>query len=413
MKVLWITNIVFPEALSLLSGKETSIGTGSWLIASSKILTSDCTELQLYVASVCSSVNTLTFLDGDKNKYILLPVLKGGKPYNVKYEYLWREINSKISPDIIHIHGTEQLYGLAYINACGSKHVVVSIQGLISQIGIHYLGGLSKIQILRNLTFHDILKGGLIAEQKRCIEKGKYEKMIIRSVNHVIGRTTWDRAHSFNINHNIKYYHCDEMLREDFYYGKWMFEKCQKHAVFVSQSYYPLKGFHILLKAVDILKEKYPDIEIRVGGLDIFNVNWYRIWGYGRLINRYIETHKLSKHISFLGNLSANRMKSEYLNCNVFVSPSSIENSPNSVCEAQILGVPTVASYVGGTMDIMKGNEENLYRYDDYEMLAYRISQIFESGEKQNDCSEYALIRHNREKFVKSMMRIYQTISKE
>jgi glycosyltransferase involved in cell wall biosynthesis len=41
-------------------------------------------------------------------------------------------------------------------------------------------------------------------------------------------------------------------------------------------------------------------------------------------------------------------MKSEYLNCKVFVSPSPIENSPNSVWDAEILGVPTVASYVGG-----------------------------------------------------------------
>lgn len=63
-------------------------------------------------------------------------------------------------------------------------------------------------------------------------------------------------------------------------------------------------------------------------------------------------------------------MVKRYLLSNVFICPSTIENSPNSLCEAQLLGVPHIASYVGGTADLMKGNEECLYRFEETEMLA-------------------------------------------
>lgn len=66
-------------------------------------------------------------------------------------------------------------------------------------------------------------------------------------------------------------------------------------------------------------------------------------------------------------------MKQEYLNANVFICPSSLENSPNSLGEAQILGTPCLASYVGGIPDMMFGNEGYLYRFEEIEMLAERF----------------------------------------
>ena len=55
--------------------------------------------------------------------------------------------------------------------------------------------------------------------------------------------------------------------------------------------------------------------------------------------------------IEFLGRLSAEGMKQAYLDANVFVMPSTIENSPNSLGEAMLLGVPCVAADVGGVAE--------------------------------------------------------------
>lgn len=76
-------------------------------------------------------------------------------------------------------------------------------------------------------------------------------------------------------------------------------------------------------------------------------------------------------------------MITEYLNANVYVLPSCIENSPNSLCEAQILGVPCISSICGGTADFINNNIDGLlYRCEEYEQLAQKIINIFNSGDK-------------------------------
>ena len=109
----------------------------------------------------------------------------------------------------------------------------------------------------------------------------------------------------------------------------------------------------------------------------------------------------------FSGNLNAAEMMHEYLLANVFVCPSSIENSSNSLGEAQILGVPCVASYVGGVPDMMTGCEQNLYRFEDIEMLAYKICEIFDREGQQVNVSNIALERHNQKANTDQLMRIY------
>lgn len=124
-----------------------------------------------------------------------------------------------------------------------------------------------------------------------------------------------------------------------------------------------------------------------------------------------ILKYGLEDNVEFTGPLDAEGMIKEYLRANVFVSPSSIENSPNSLGEAQILGTPCISSYVGGAMDMMSGNEENLYRFEEIEMLAYKICRIFQNREKQVDMSEVARKRHCAETNQRRLLDIYRCIT--
>lgn len=75
-------------------------------------------------------------------------------------------------------------------------------------------------------------------------------------------------------------------------------------------------------------------------------------------------------------------MCSQYLNSHIFASCSSIENSPNSVGEAMILGTPVVSSDVGGVKNMLIHNEEGyIYPFDEYYMLAYYIMKIFKNDD--------------------------------
>ena len=111
---------------------------------------------------------------------------------------------------------------------------------------------------------------------------------------------------------------------------------------------YPIKGLHFLLRAMKDILEEYPETKIYVAGNCITGDDGFKkkikMASYGKYLRELIEQYHLEEHIEFLGNLNAEQMKQRYLNSNVFVSPSSMENSPNSVGEAMILGVPVISS---------------------------------------------------------------------
>ena len=123
--------------------------------------------------------------------------------------------------------------------------------------------------------------------------------------------------------------------------------------------------------------------------------------------------YNIESHIHFLGPLNAAQMRDEYLKANLFLCPSAIENSPNSLAEAQILGVPCLASFVGGVNDMIPTPAcGHTYRYDDVETLAYEacsmlsLSKTFDNTEVRN----MALKRHNKNTIASQYESIYRTI---
>lgn len=412
MKVLWITNIIFPEANALLTGHGEHKSSGGWMLASANALTK-LKEYNLIVACVSNSVKELKIFHGKNIKYYILPYGKGNKKYNSDYEHYWKKVSDFEKPDLVHIHGTEFSHGLAYVKVCGNKNVVVSIQGLVGEIGQHFCDGLTKWEIYRNLTIRDVFKGTCFSEKNKWIKRGEYEKELISSVNHVIGRTTWDKACVYAINPKINYHHCNETLREEFYDGKWDYSSCCSHSIFVSQAYYPIKGLHQVLKAMPLVLTNFPDAKLRIAGADITHYKIKNLTSYFRFLKELIEKLGLDDYVQFCGPLTSEKMKAEYLNANVFVCPSSIENSSNALSEAQILGVPCIASYVGGTPDMMHGLEKQLYRFEDIEMLAYKICEVFRNVNGLPNVIDDIANRHDPIHNIEVLTNIYKCIVNE
>ena len=416
MKILWITNILFPEATSQLVGNSDLKSSGGWMLGAAENLVNRG-NIKLYVATVSPLVNELTCIEGKRIVYYILPYGKGNLKPNPKYQDYWIKIRSEINPDVVHIHGTEFSHGYEYMRACSVENVVISIQGMKSAYYYYYYG-ISKSEIFRNLTFRDIIKGTILKGQRNFKRSSKYEIAMLEMAKHIIGRTSWDRARTWAINPAAHYHFCNETLRPEFYDGSsWDYNRCNKHTIFLSQAGYPIKGLHQLLKAMPLILRHYPNTTIRIAGNDITKCtslkDFLHFTGYGRYINRLIKKGELEDHVVFIGRLNADEMKREYLSANVFVCPSSIENSPNSLGEAQILGVPCVSSYVGGTMDMMDNNTDNLYRFEEIEMLAYKICQIFGNKERQVDMRSVAMRRHDQLSNATVLYDIYQSIINE
>ena len=414
MKVLWITNILFPEAEQLLTGSGELKASGGWMLGAANALLQK-EGIKLYVASVSNKVSSLVKLEGKKIIYYVLPLGKGNLRVNLQYVPYWKQVQQEAQPDVVHIHGTEFSHGHAYMKACSCDNVVISIQGLTSAYAPYYYSGLSRLDIYKNLTFRDVVRGSLLRGQKDFVRRGEFEKDMIRMAKHIIGRTSWDRARTWAINPDAVYHFCNETLRSDFYDGSvWDYNHCTKHSIFLSQAGYPIKGLHQVLKAMPIILRHYPDTKIRIAGGDITKSRTWseklRLSGYGLYIKRLIKQFHLEDKVLFTGNLNGTEMKQEYLNSNVFVCPSSIENSPNSLGEAQILGVPCVASYVGGIADMMKGNEDNLYRFEEIEMLAEKICTVFSNKGSQIDMKHVASKRHDGMQNCERLYAIYEKI---
>jgi glycosyltransferase involved in cell wall biosynthesis len=103
----------------------------------------------------------------------------------------------------------------------------------------------------------------------------------------------------------------------------------------------------------------------------------------------------------------------------LYVHPSYIENSSNSICEAQLLGVPVIAANVGGISSIIENEVSGfLFPSNDIIGLAALIVELSHDNEKLNAISaigmERARIRHNRESILNELKNIYkQVISDE
>ena len=242
--------------------------------------------------------------------------------------------------------------------------------------------------------------------------------MIIKNSDYIIGRTSWDKKRTMEINKNAIYFKNDENLREPFYKNKWDINKIRNHTIFISQASYPLKGFHMFLKSAQILAKKYTDFKVWVAGPNMIDTsfkNRLKRSGYGHYLRKLIKKYGLVNNIEFIGNKNENEMIDYLLKANVFVQASSLENSSNSLGEAMILGVPCVVSNVGGTSSLIKDKDEGfLYEFGDYQKVVEYVKNIFENKKLATEVGQrarkHAQENHNREKNASDLLLIYKKV---
>lgn len=339
-------------------------------------------------------------------------------------ETWFSRIIEEFDPDVIHVWGTESTHSLKSVRAAKSVGMdgstVVSIQGLVSIYGrYHYAEGMPE-RVMRIPSFGDFVRHTTLDRERRVfIEKGDAERECLRLAKHVIGRTEWDKACVLQINPRISYHHCNESLRAEFYEGSWNLKSVERHSIFVSQCSYPIKGFHYALQALSLLKVDYPDAILYTTGESVFRNSLRRNLGrnsYQAYIARLIDDLDLRDNVRFLGSLDAAEMRERYLRSHVFVSASTIENSPNSVGESMLLGCPVLSSNVGGVADMLAhGKEGFLYQSSAPYMLAWYVSRLFDDdalAERFSRASrERAARTHDRAINLNALIDIYESIA--
>lgn len=422
MKVLWLCRTL-PEKVATQKGMKIK-KPESWIDGLFENLIEFSKNIELtYLFSARLSKNICDF-NSDGVTYLCYPENK--TTYTEELTDYFITILKTVEPDCVHIFGTEEAHTLNMINA-GIRtglvdKMVIHIQGMPSFISKHYLLGIPT-KVAKSYTFYDFLRrGNMYLSAKKMRKQGEYEIEAIGKARHVMGRTEWDYACCKLINQDIIYHKCWEMLRESFYSNKkWNYENCNKHSIFVSQGGYPVKGFHFMLEALNILKNRYSDVHLYITGQNPIKKNIkekIKETSYSKYISKLINSYRLNNYITFLGFLDEESMRDQYLKSNVFVSCSTIENSSNSVGEAMMLGVPTVSSDVGGIKTMLCHEKDGLlYQTDAPYMLAYSIGKFFDNPKFALRCGESARMgaveRYNRKNIVDDILDIYREISNQ
>lgn len=415
MRVLWIVNMVFPAVAEKL-GLRTSTS-GGWLLDLAKAISMQPTV----------ELGVMTYYAGDEFvdivhegvRYFLLP---GGSKRllynNPKTREDCKKIVSLFTPDLIHIHGTEYAPGRAMLDAHPEIPTLLTIQGIIKRISEEYFGGFSLWQILKMSQPKDILKGKIPLVYKLLYRhNAKREAEVLKKVKYVTGRTDWDKAVMLSMNPSLVYFRCNYNLREPFYTApKWDMKNVERYSIQTGASHYSLKGLHILVKALGIVKEKYSDVKLIIpGGGEAANGRLVNPSSYTRYIEKMIADLGLQENVVFTGNLSADQVAGGLSKAHLCVVPSAVEGASATVCEAMYIGTPAICAHRGGMVDLLTDGECGFtYDFPEYPLLAHRIVQLFEDDALCRTFSERekerASQRHARNTNAQCMMEVYEEV---
>ncbi|SFV89952.1 Glycosyl transferase, group 1 family protein [hydrothermal vent metagenome] len=413
MKILWVVSFPLPAVAYLLNMEK--IPFGGWVTTMlSQLKTVDAFELSVAMKAPVEK-RKHTKIDGID--YYLLPQSSKDRFDVCQEDVDW--VLEDVSPDLLHAEGTETAYAYRMLKTWQGNNIV-SMQGILNGYEPYEYGHLPVAEYIATFKGQAALMSVALLANKLLFFKKRVTKEMrsIRLAKNILGRTTWDRAHSYAINPRANYHTCYRVLRDPFYQKQWDIQKIERHTIFVGNAAQPRKGAHIVMRAVAQLVDEYPDIQVFVAGEKPQRTSW-REWkkviGYPAYFRRLIEDLGIEQRVVFLGVLQAEEMAQKMCQAHVCVLSSIIENSPNTLGEAMIMGVPAISSYVGGAPDMATDAKEALfYRDDDPQLLAYRIKQVFDDDALALHLSANASRRahktHDRDENLQRMIDIYQTV---
>lgn len=272
---------------------------------------------------------------------------------------LFSEISSVVKdfkPDLIHLWGVEN--SLASVTHYKGTPVVAHLQGLLSlSLYIYYPYGTNSYTFfLDRFTKREwIYFNGVVFGERLMKLRAEIEKKHLKAVPAVMGRTEWDKQVALFNNPKVKYFHVDEALRPQFYSAPtWQKKRNGRFVIYTTISDTIYKGLDVIMRAAEILKEyNYFDFEWNVAGIIPGSdfVRWFE-----KIVGDKCER----LNVRMLGRQTPEQLISGLLGSDLYVHPSYIDNSPNSLCEAQYLGVPCCATNVGGVSSLLKNKETGI-----------------------------------------------------
>ncbi|MDD2540717.1 MAG: glycosyltransferase family 4 protein [Desulfuromonadaceae bacterium] len=154
------------------------------------------------------------------------------------------------------------------------------------------------------------------------------------------------------------------------------------------------KGLHYLGEAASIVNNTIPELDVRIAGS----------------LPEKVVQHPLCRDFNFLGKLTSDQMKEEYLSADVFVLPSLSEGFAGVVAEAIVAGCPVIVTREAGS-PIVHEREGLVVPSRDAEALATAIERFVTDRLFRSACSENCLKQisfYSEEQWQKRLVAVLQ-----
>lgn len=421
MKVLWFTN-TSSCYVSTNQGYPKGYNGGGWIESAEKLF-HNLPNLTLGVSFILNNQpfktiqNNVTYYPIpssttnnrvkrylEKLPYVFpLNYIKKEKESWQYYLEYFKKIIEDFKPDIIHIWGSESYFGL--ISLITDIPVILHIQGILNPYLNAYLPPFFswKTFITNKLTLSSIIHNNI--NKNKWISSCYRERVIFSNIKYFLGRTEWDKRVTHILNLQSHYFHVDEILREKFYNENFSRNIPSKLTIITTISSPLYKGFDLILKTATILKNNIKlDFEWKCFG----NIN-------PESIEKIVGIKHKDVNIKIMGVATSEQLIEAELSATLYFHSSYIDNSPNSLCEAQILGLPVISTNVGGISSLIVNKKTGfLIPSNDPYQGAYLIELLYKDKSLNMQMGDMAkkdaIKRHDRKKIIQSITEIYNKI---
>ncbi|WP_276372797.1 glycosyltransferase family 4 protein [Chryseolinea sp. H1M3-3] len=312
-------------------------------------------------------------------------------------------------PDIINIFGTEEGFGLIVDKI--NLPVVIHLQGILTVYKLKWFAAkINKFDLISSSGFKSLLTANTLFHFYNYFKKTAYrEQQIFKRCKYFMGRTDWDRRITSVLSPQSKYFTCNEVLRKPFRENIWSKKPGSKKVLISTIQSNVYKGLETILETAVILKEA-----------NQFNFNWI-VAGISpqdvivKIFERKTGLRFNDYDVTLAGKVGVEDLVKLELNADIFIHPSHIDNSPNSLCEAMLLGMPIVATCAGGSGSmLMDGKEGILIQDGDPYSLAGATLELIKdpvkAAEFGKNARARAIVRHDLDVIVRNVVGIYSEI---
>ena len=293
-----------------------------------------------------------------------------------------QEVLRRIRPDLVHGHGTENMFSLAAVLS-GYPHIVsmqaiiaelIKTQPLLSRSAIHYAFVRSIERRTLKLASCVLVEAPFVTDIITKVNPRLRTKVVGNIVSPEYFRVT--RA--------------PDVIRS---------------RVLVVGSLVEAKGVAEAITAFHRVVRDWPRLELHVVGTGQPQ--------YVRVLQELGRKGAASSRIVFRGFLSPSEIAAEHAGAAMVVVPTHYDTSPNVVAEALVAGVPVVASSVGGLPYMLdEGKAGRLVPARDPDALAEAIDWTLRHPAEANAAAAHgqrlARARYSPESFATAVMNVYR-----